>query len=352
MKHQPTRRSMIKSAAALATLAAAGAPAILTRMSKAADKQKVFGTGYHTYEFVDGWAKHPENMPWGNTHMVQEVEDGRIFVCHSGPNSVHMYDPDGKFMGAWGDDQKGGAHGMDLRKEGNEEFLYFCPTGQHRFFKTNLKGEKVFEFGYPKDAKNSKGEPCYVDEKKFVPDLHRVRPQRRFLYHRWLRLQLRSPIQLQRRIYLHLRRHRQRRRRTEMPPWHLVRHARSLQPDDSCGRPHERSSPVVHPRRQVHQAGQPRIARARAISISRAPISSSPTCTAASQSSTRTTISSPSFVTIPTPPSAATTACPKDQLAPGQFCTPHGAIWDRAGNIFVAEWLPYGRVTKLRHVNA
>jgi hypothetical protein len=41
---------------------------------------------------------------------------------------------------------------------------------------------------------------------------------------------------------------------------------------------------------------------------------------------------------------------PKDQLTAGDFCTPHGAIWDRAGNIYVTEWLPYGRVTKLRKV--
>jgi hypothetical protein len=43
---------------------------------------------------------------------------------------------------------------------------------------------------------------------------------------------------------------------------------------------------------------------------------------------------------------------PKEALTPGDFCTPHGAIWDRQGNIFVAEWLPYGRVTKLRKVSA
>ena len=43
---------------------------------------------------------------------------------------------------------------------------------------------------------------------------------------------------------------------------------------------------------------------------------------------------------------------PREALVPGDFCTPHGAIWDRAGNIYVAEWLPYGRVTKLRRVSA
>ncbi len=35
------------------------------------------------------------------------------------------------------------------------------------------------------------------------------------------------------------------------------------------------------------------------------------------------------------------TGVPKDQLTAGDFCTPHGACWDKAGNIYVTEWLPY-----------
>jgi hypothetical protein len=34
----------------------------------------------------------------------------------------------------------------------------------------------------------------------------------------------------------------------------------------------------------------------------------------------------------------------------GQFVNPHGATWDRNGNIFVVEWVEIGRVTKLRKV--
>ena len=33
---------------------------------------------------------------------------------------------------------------------------------------------------------------------------------------------------------------------------------------------------------------------------------------------------------------------------PGKFVAPHGAWFDHAGNIFVAEWVEIGRVTKLR----
>jgi len=34
----------------------------------------------------------------------------------------------------------------------------------------------------------------------------------------------------------------------------------------------------------------------------------------------------------------------------GKFLHPHDACFDRDGNIFVAEWVEGGRITKLRHV--
>src|SRR4051812_29324163 len=69
---QPSRRSVLKSAAAGA-IAAASAPAIFTTMAKAAEsKSKILGSGAHTYELVENWPKRPDDKPWGNTHMVQE----------------------------------------------------------------------------------------------------------------------------------------------------------------------------------------------------------------------------------------------------------------------------------------
>ena len=40
----------------------------------------------------------------------------------------------------------------------------------------------------------------------------------------------------------------------------------------------------------------------------------------------------------------------REKFTPGKFVTPHGACFDRKGNIFVAEWVEVGRVTKLRKV--
>ncbi|MBV8841786.1 MAG: hypothetical protein JO307_03145 [Bryobacterales bacterium] len=52
----------------------------------------------------------------------------------------------------------------------------------------------------------------------------------------------------------------------------------------------------------------------------------------------------------PTVANPARTTENRADFIPGQFVQPHGAIFDHAGNIFVAEWVEIGRVTKLRKV--
>ena len=40
----------------------------------------------------------------------------------------------------------------------------------------------------------------------------------------------------------------------------------------------------------------------------------------------------------------------RETFVPGKFICPHSACFDQAGNIFGAEWVEVGRVTKLRKV--
>jgi hypothetical protein len=46
----------------------------------------------------------------------------------------------------------------------------------------------------------------------------------------------------------------------------------------------------------------------------------------------------------------ATRKLTRDHFTPGKFVCPHGACFDREGNIFVVEWVEVGRVSKLRRV--
>ena len=164
----PSRRHLLKAgigAGVAAWLCAGRFPAILHAEDKAGAKNPITGEGDHTFEWLDNWPQRPADKKFGNTHAVQETADGRIFIHHTGPESVHVYDPDGKFIESWGKEYAGAAHGMDLRKEGNEEFLYLAPTGLHKVFKTDLKGNVIFVLDFPKDAKDShNGRLCYQEK--------------------------------------------------------------------------------------------------------------------------------------------------------------------------------------------
>ena len=143
---------------------------ILHADDKAGGKAPIIGSGEHTYEAIQGWAQVPEGMHFGNTHMVQEDAQGRILIHHQGgPDSVFIFDPDGKFITSWGAKWHKGAHGMQLRKEGNEEFLYLATTGDRRIVKTDLKGEEVFVLITRRTRIMRPVDPCYENEKKFIP---------------------------------------------------------------------------------------------------------------------------------------------------------------------------------------
>jgi hypothetical protein len=39
-----------------------------------------------------------------------------------------------------------------------------------------------------------------------------------------------------------------------------------------------------------------------------------------------------------------------DHFTPGKFVCPHDAAFDAEGNIYVAEWVAYGRIVKLERI--
>ncbi len=345
--NQPSRRTVLKSA-----IIAAAAPLIMTSKTQAETKGRIYGKDAHTYEVVENWAKRPDSKPWGDTHMVQEVADGRIFVHHTGPESVHVFDADGTFIEAWGADMTGAAHGMDLRKEGNEEFLYFAPTGQHRVVKTNLKGEKVLELGVPTDAKNAKGEPCYPDPNRYVPTFIAFAPGDNGDFY---------VADGYGNSYVH---------RYNIKGEYQSTFGGKGKADGELDCPHgiicdtrdEKNPTILVADRSNHRLQWFTLDGKHIKTVAeelRDPchFDQMGTDILIPDLSGRVTIFDKDNKLIthlgdnPDPAKRRNHGVPKDQLTPGDFVTPHGAIWDKAGNIYVAEWLPYGRVTKLRRVS-
>lgn len=133
-----------------------GAPLLLKATNKSGSKKPVLGEGEHAYEVTHDWGELPANIKYGNTHGVCEDSRGHIYVHHTvyatseSSDSMVVFDHKGKFVKSWGKEFKGGAHGLYIRKEGNEEFLYLCDTKRGLVVKTTLNGEEVFTLGYPK----------------------------------------------------------------------------------------------------------------------------------------------------------------------------------------------------------
>ena len=142
--------------------AAATTPMIFGASDKSGSKRPILGSGAHRYEVIHDWGELPANIKYGNTHGVVEDSQGRIYIHHTvhGTSDSHdtmvVFDDKGKFVKSWGKEFKGGAHGLHIQKEGNNEFLYLCDTKRALVMKTTLDGEEVLTIGYPKDLEQYK----------------------------------------------------------------------------------------------------------------------------------------------------------------------------------------------------
>lgn len=133
-----------------------GAPLLLKATDKSGNKKPILGAGEHTYEVTHDWGNLPADIEYGNTHGVCEDSRGHIYIFHTvyatseRSDTMVVFDHKGKFVKSWGKEFRGGAHGLYIRKEGSEEFLYLCDIKRGLVVKATLSGEEVFTLGYPK----------------------------------------------------------------------------------------------------------------------------------------------------------------------------------------------------------
>lgn len=140
-----------------ALLAAACAPAVWTT-EKSGSRLPVTGAGEWLFEVHHDWGELPARISYGNTHGVCIDSEGLVYVHHTvnaasaSDDTVVVFDPRGRFLRSWGGEFKGGAHGLAIRREGSEEYLYFCDTRRAVVAKYTRRGERVWEIGYPEES--------------------------------------------------------------------------------------------------------------------------------------------------------------------------------------------------------
>lgn len=92
------------------------------------------GTGPHTYDWIDNWAKIPETASrrdgWAHNGVVCTAED-QIITYHPGEPRMLVLDRSGQLVRTWETELAEG-HGLTLVAEGGVEYLWVVDQGAKR----------------------------------------------------------------------------------------------------------------------------------------------------------------------------------------------------------------------------
>lgn len=175
------RRDFLKSSAAAAAFATGP---FVRGQDKAGSKNPIIGKGEHQYQCFHDWAKPPESIHWFETHGVTIDKDGFVYIKHraggakpkspaEAQDTIVVFDPEGKFVRSFGKAYHGGGHGIDVREENGQEFLYLsCMMPVNLVVKTDLKGDVVWTKEAPSEAHvyDKPGTPFAPTNVAFAPD--------------------------------------------------------------------------------------------------------------------------------------------------------------------------------------
>lgn len=156
----PTRRTFLAQATAgVATLALAGTTQA---------EPVVLGTGKAKFQLDEAWGKLPDGMRYGlGCAIVVDGQDRVIVTSRSTSPCVAIFDKDGKLLETWSKEFTAGvgfdkpeqvqatAHGLYWSKEGGQEFLYWTENVANmegkrigaRVYKTDMKGKVLYTLG-------------------------------------------------------------------------------------------------------------------------------------------------------------------------------------------------------------
>ncbi len=126
-------------------------PAVPAPVVPAADL--IVGQAPLSYRWQGNWLRLPPEMKLGNTHGGIAVDAaGRVYVNTDTENAVLVFEPDGKFVKAWGKDFRGGAHGMLIHGAAGAQSMILAHTSRHEVVGTTLDGEVQWTLGWPKES--------------------------------------------------------------------------------------------------------------------------------------------------------------------------------------------------------
>jgi sugar lactone lactonase YvrE len=317
--------------------------AATTDSAPAIEEAPTLGAGRHTYRWTPGFCVDPDGKPIGNTHGGIAFDSrGRMYFTTDTERAIIVLDEHGKYATSIASEYAGGIHSLLLRREGDQEFLYFTHHAKGVAVKMSLDGETIWSLGAPMES-GKYGAPgeyhptslaIAKDGRIYVADgygtswIHQYDPERKYVKSfggygtgddqmrtcHGLWIDARSGTEK----LLVADRENQRLQLFDLDGKHLRVIAADVR--RPCG---------------FSQFGDD---------------------LAVADLAGRVTILDREFAVVthlgdqPDPAKRAQNGVPVDQWRTGEFISPHGCAFDAKGNLYVMDWVSAGRVTRLERV--
>jgi hypothetical protein len=116
------------------------------------------------------WPELPQGFELGNTHgAIAFALDGRGFVS-SDVHGILVVGADGVLQEIWGGPLIGGVHGLSVQENSGEGCLWATHTARHEVLKLDLDdGRLLATFGCPLEAAAADGSAIYADATGYRP---------------------------------------------------------------------------------------------------------------------------------------------------------------------------------------
>ena len=112
----------------------------------------IVGGGKYRYQVVEGWGRIPEGWHLADVPGVATDAQDRVYLFNRSEHPVIVLDPDGRFLGSWGEGLFGRAHGITVTGDG---FVYCADDLDHTVLKFTLDGRLVATLGTPHQPSDS-----------------------------------------------------------------------------------------------------------------------------------------------------------------------------------------------------
>lgn len=115
----------------------------------------IFGQGTHQYTVAENWWTLPDGWEFGWIPAVAVDSQDRVYVYSRSEHPMVVFDRDGNFLTAWGDDILKDAHGIFIDADDN---IYCVERETHVMHKFTTDGELLMTLG-TMDNPGAEGEP-------------------------------------------------------------------------------------------------------------------------------------------------------------------------------------------------